>query len=89
MSSTAEDGEIELSELHSVTAPIETNTTRAVSRPDMVSVTFNEARTLVTVTASDIALYQCLKQDTPSSSGRAAPLLAEPRFGAGPQPYSE
>nr|CAD7433526.1 unnamed protein product [Timema monikensis] len=28
-----------------------------------------------------------LKQDTPSSSGRAAPLLAEPRFGAGPQPY--
>nr|CAD7193724.1 unnamed protein product [Timema douglasi] len=67
----------------SVTAPIETNTTRAVS------VTCNEARTLVTVTAPDIALYQCLKQDTPSSSGRAAPLLAEPRFGAGPQPYSE
>nr|CAD7568577.1 unnamed protein product [Timema californicum] len=102
MSSTAEDGEIEvrisLSELHNVTAPIETNTTRAVSRPDMVSVIFNEARTLVTVTASDIALYQCekllfklmycLKQDTPSSSGRAAPLLAEPRFGAGPQPYT-
>nr|CAD7392743.1 unnamed protein product [Timema cristinae] len=29
-----------------------------------------------------------LKQDTPSSSGRAAPLLAEPRFGAGPQPYT-
>nr|CAD7453889.1 unnamed protein product [Timema tahoe] len=56
----------------SVTAPIETNVSQAVSRPDTVTMPVT-----------------CLKQDTPSSSGRAAPLLAEPRFGAGPQPYSE